>query len=787
MPRAADERSRDGDHRQHLQVGAFRIDAGALQVASGGQTTRLKPKAMGVLLALARSPGVTLSRDELLDEVWGSAHVTPGVVAHAVTALRRAFGDSVEQPTYIETIPRIGYRLVAAVQVLAPGESTDAHATGAEPILMARAVDPGHEVVAPASTGVEAVPAPTPTAAIRDPGPPGEGQRTVADPPPVPAAPAKAKARRPSPLALTVLALATLLTTVAMVLAAVAWRSAAGGAAPSSAAGITAGEARRITFGPGAEAHPRLNPGGDWLVYTRRDRLDDPPRLFLQSLHGTEPIPLAGGGHAERPAWSPDGREVAYVWRPADGSRCEIRVTGIDGGGGQTLVTCPPRSVVYLDWNPVDANQIAWSAVVPGSSAGTRLSMLRRTQGWAPEPFDYEHLHASTDLYPRFSPDGRRIAFRGGSNPTSDLYSVASSGGPVTRLTSLRSEINGFDWLPDGSGLVFSSSHEARRALYALDIASGSVTALDIVDASSPDVAARGGAIAYQLEAWRSSLLEYPLDGGPARVLAPSSGRDFFLAMAADDSRLVFSSDRDGSSQLWLLERSNNQAKRLTRHEAGVVESPVLSADGRRVLYILRIQGRHELHEYDLDRGLGTRVAVARGSLRNAIYAGDDRSLWYAAWQGDGWRLHACVRSNAASSCEGKATRLQAFRVERARIDGRSALLLTAGSDQSLVEVVGEDDLAPLDVPPLLLEEPWLVVGDAVWSLRFQPGEIGIATLQAHSLRDGMVTPRATLPAMRHLLGSGFQVSADRRRLVLPVVTENRTDIGVASLQPNGS
>lgn len=772
MPRAADERSRDGDHRQHLQVGAFRIDAGALQVASGGQTTRLKPKAMGVLLALARSPGITLSRDELLDEVWGSAHVTPGVVAHAVTALRRAFGDSVEQPTYIETIPRIGYRLVAPVQVLAPGEANDDDgSTGAEPVMVAGAIaGPGHEAAAPASPGADTVPAPVPTAPSA----------------PV-AAPPQAKVRRFSPLTLAFAALATLLTTVAMVLAAIAWRSAANAGGPLAATtGITASEARRITFGPGGEAHPRLNPGGDWLVYTRRDSLADPPRLFLQSLHGTEAIPLADGDHTERPAWSPDGREVAYVWRPADGSRCEIRVTGIDGDGQQTLVTCPPRSVVYLDWNPVDANQIAWSAVVPGSSAGTRVSMLRRTQGWAPEPFDYEHVHASTDLYPRFSPDGRRIAFRGGSNPTSDLYAVSNNGGPVARLTNLRSEINGFDWLPDGSGLVFSSNHEDQRALYALDIASGSVTALGIVDASSPDVAARGGAIAYQLESWRSSLLEYPLDGGPARVLAPSSGRDFFLAMAPDDSRLVFSSDRDGSSQLWLLERSSGLARRLTRHEAGVVESPVLSADGRRVLYILRIQGRHELHEYDLDRGLGSRVAVARTSLRNAIYAGDDHSLWYAAWREDGWRLHACIRSDAASSCEGEATTLQAFRVERARIDGRSALLLTAGSEQSLVEVVGEDDLAPLDVPALVPEEPWLVVDDAVWSLRLQPGEIGVATLQAHSLRDGVVTPLATLPAMRHLLGSGFQVSADRSRLVLPVLTENRTDIGVANLQPNG-
>src|SRR5690606_25457241 len=88
--------------------------------------------AMGVLLALAREPGVTLSRDELLDQVWGSIHVTPGVVGHAITALRRAFGDDPAQPGYIETIPRVGYRLVAPVQVLAVTETGSAapEATG---------------------------------------------------------------------------------------------------------------------------------------------------------------------------------------------------------------------------------------------------------------------------------------------------------------------------------------------------------------------------------------------------------------------------------------------------------------------------------------------------------------------------------------------------------------------------------------------------------------------------------------------------------------------------------
>lgn len=757
MPRAADDRSREGIHRQQLVVGAFRVDAGALQVESSGAATRLKPKAMGVLLALAREPGVTRSRDELLDEVWGSVHVTPGVVGHAVTALRRAFGDDLENPTYIETIPRIGYRLVAPVEVLA--------ATGTGSAAPAVADEAPVEVAA----ATAAAPAP-PTAP------------TTADGP-RPGTPTRRK-RWLRPVAVV----AALLAAVILVIAAVPWQrqADAGTAAAPPAGGLRAESVRRITFAPGSEDHPRLNPGGDWLVYTRRDRLGDSPALFLQSLHGTGVIPLAGGEHAERPAWSPDGREVAYVWRSADRRRCEIRATTIDGTGHQSITQCPPDSVVFLDWNPVDADQIAWSAIVPGSAAGSRVRLLRRKEGWAAEPFDYDVADTAVDLYPRFSPDGRRIAFRGSTNPTSDLYSVATSGGTIRRLTTLRSEINGFDWLPDGSGLVFSSNHEGHSALYAVHLADGAVSALDINDASSPDVTSHGWTVAFQLENWRSALAEYPLDGGPRRLLAPSSGRDYSAALSADDRRVVFASDRDGSSQLWLLEGDGSEAIRLTRHEAGRLATPVLSADGNRVLYVLRVQGRHELHEFDFDQGQSRLVTVASHSLRNAVYAGDDRSIWYAGWHEDGWYLHACERTGEAAGCSGRATPRAAFRVERAVIGGRAALLLADPHNQGKLVAHAEHDLRPLDRPPLAAREPWLVVDDALWSLQRLDSEDDEVVLEATSLVDGGVTRLATLRGMRRLLGEGFQVDSRRSRLVLPVATENRTDIGVARLVPRG-
>jgi len=70
---------------------------------------------MRLLLCLAERAGRVVSIDELLNQIWPEANVSPDSVYQAVTSLRRLLGDDPKQPTYIATVPRLGYRMVAAV------------------------------------------------------------------------------------------------------------------------------------------------------------------------------------------------------------------------------------------------------------------------------------------------------------------------------------------------------------------------------------------------------------------------------------------------------------------------------------------------------------------------------------------------------------------------------------------------------------------------------------------------------------------------------------------------
>jgi transcriptional activator of cad operon len=98
-----------------LRIGEWRLDSQLGQITRGDRTERLEARTLRLLVFLANRAGDTVSVDELLDHVWSGVVVTQDSVYQAITALRRLLGDDAKQPTYIVTVPRLGYRLIAPV------------------------------------------------------------------------------------------------------------------------------------------------------------------------------------------------------------------------------------------------------------------------------------------------------------------------------------------------------------------------------------------------------------------------------------------------------------------------------------------------------------------------------------------------------------------------------------------------------------------------------------------------------------------------------------------------
>ncbi len=91
------------------------VDRAAMRVTRAGQAVTLEPKAFDVLLHLLDNRGMLVGKAQLLETVWSGTFVTENNLAHAVSQLRRALGDSAKTARYIETVPRRGYRFIAPV------------------------------------------------------------------------------------------------------------------------------------------------------------------------------------------------------------------------------------------------------------------------------------------------------------------------------------------------------------------------------------------------------------------------------------------------------------------------------------------------------------------------------------------------------------------------------------------------------------------------------------------------------------------------------------------------
>ena len=731
-----------------LRVGEFAVDVGALRVIGRGESSRLTGKAVAVLLELVRHAGNTVGRDELLETVWKDRVTTPDVLTQAIKELRRAFADSDKPSQYIETIPKVGYRLLVDVSVIEADEipfgKFDHTSLRAENETW---IDTHADEVAAVAEEVDIAEAST-----------------------TPASPRSARLAARWRLALPI--------AVLLVVAVLAYFVKVGfdGSPPS----WHASNVRALTSDPDAELLPHISPDGTRVAFGKLIEATGLDRLFIRTVEPSQWVPLAPNSetsHDIRPVWSPDGSRIAY--ERITRSSCTLYIVASLGGREREIGDCQDFSTGYFDFTP-DGKDLVISLRNEGPKSDLSLVRLNIATG-AKQALRYERAPGSEDLEPRYSPDGRSIAFRRGVAPYSDLFVMRADGSNVHQLTHLAANIRGYTWTADNSALVFSSDHRGAFELYAVGVDGGALQPLQVKPAVFPDAARGNQTVVYQIQRARSGLAEIDLDApAAARTLAASTGNDASPSVSPDRSRIAFVSDRSGSNQLWLYDRATDSAEALTDYRDAALSGPVWRADSAALLVTVRQEpASSRLIEIDLASRRARDVSAKGENVLFGTYGAQPHSVLLAVGA-NSREARLIQRTRAGQSDQADVT--LATGVQHAEADaahgwvyytrvGAAGLFrrsVASGEEQPLTDKIGS-----------LTLDGWRIVDGKVWYLL--PVDVHKTILREFDPDTNAARVLAELPI--DLSGRRFSVAADGKHLYLGRLAKQDSDIGAFDLE----
>lgn len=719
------------EETRFLAVGEHVVDVDTLRLVTSPGAPRLTPKAAAVLLQLVRAAGRTLSRDELLNEVWKGTCPTPDVLTQAVKDLRRLLGDDLHAPRFVETLPRLGYRLVAPARFI--DDST------------AAAFAPGAHVDESAKS------------ASRD------------------------DARRP--LARRWVYAAIALATIGVV--AFGLRRERGDSAELKPRWHASAQ-RTVTADPGPEHYPRISPDGTRVAYSIVDPVRHASRIVQRSLTQSRLIDVTDGsaGNEFFPVWSPDGASIAFARQGAD--ECSILIASALGGAERLIDRCVVASVTYFAWTP-DGRSLVTTR--PSSATATDMAItLVPTDGSALDRIPYDHDNTDLDLDARYSPDGRRIAFRRGASPYSDLFIVDAIGGEVRQLTHLASRMRGFDWTRDGSALVFSSSHEGPQALYIVSIGDGRIESLGVQPAEYPSAARGSDTVVYEIPRLRTQLATVETGSGSdaevtPRALVPSTGNDGAPTFSPVDDRVAFVSDRSGAQQLWLSDPTSGETYALTESDEPTLRYPVWRPDGERILITARGAALGSLIEIDIATRTRHVLTAPDEDVRYGVYGPRPGSyVAVVGGSGEGRELIQFENENGTETARLVLAR-DVARIDYDRTD--ATVYFTKVSEAGLFKVdqkSGNETLVTRRINPAHLDG-WLVLGGHVFYIEAKAkGPSRVHELDPVSGDDVVV---ASIPDS--VADFNFSVSHDRRLIVVVRVAAEDTDVGAVTLTREGA
>jgi Tol biopolymer transport system component/DNA-binding winged helix-turn-helix (wHTH) protein len=738
-----------------LLIGTETIDVGALRVISRPQTPRLTSKAVGVLLELVRDAGNTVTRDQLLETVWKDRVTTPDVLTQAIKELRRALEGDGKQPGYIETVPKVGYRLLAPVSVLSAADTSLISDSRIRP-------DAQNDTFAPANTH-ETV----------------ESLGSVAGGwAPQPSS-LKINPAHESPRSSTLKWITLCIGAAAVVIAAVALIPHSVHRTDNGAQWV-ASNIRTITSDPGSEMRPHISPDGTRVAFGKLSPDKDSDAVYVRALEPSQLVgltPHTQAAHDENPVWSPDGSHIVFDRLGKD--HCALFVVSSLGGSEREIGDCQNFIWAYYDWTP-DGKQLIADQQIDTNKPDLALVRWDIASG-IKTPLSYARSPGDEDLEPRYSPDGHWLAFRRGIAPYSDLFLIANDGtGETRQLTRLSMHVFGYSWTADSSTLVFASDYQGRSELYTASIDEGIVRKVGVAPAKFPDAARNGNTVVYEIPRITSTLTEVSIDAlaNPSRTLTVSTGSESAPAFSPDNKSVAFVSDRSGTMQIWIYDRATSAVSPLTDYRDATLFNPTFRRDGKALLVGVHQGRRQHLVEIELETRREHDIGKAGEDILFGSYGPATNSflLFTGTSPNSGKLVYRRNLGGSDVSQVALATGVQHAEIDPTRLvvyytkiggTGLFRRSLDGGAEEFVTDKV---NAATMD--------GWRVVDGNIWYLVQKADKTSpIHEFDAVTKRDRTV---ATVDG--YFDDVNFAVNTEHNRIILAPIRSDDTDVGAFEL-----
>jgi Tol biopolymer transport system component/DNA-binding winged helix-turn-helix (wHTH) protein len=546
----------------------FTLDADRSCLTRDGQDIKLRPKSFDSLKYLIENRGRVVSKDELVHAVWPDSFVTDDSLVQCVRDIRRALDHNAQH--CIKTVPRRGY--IFEAEVVENGWGTKENkeierTSGSETVI-------------------------------------GEDRQGVA-PSGIPAAHPAPQTRRLRPSGIQKLwpwIVAALLVTIAGV---TAWHF-----RPKITPPVW--RAVPLTSYPGFEYNPALSRSGNQVAFAWNGEKQDNFDIYIKLIGPGEPLRLTRNPAEDvSPAWSPDGRMIAFLRRSSD-DRSELLLIPALGGRERPLIEVRNRQKQSdltsqwpsLAWSP-DGRGLVVSHCEPEDPAEglflvSVLTGEKRRLTKPPRGF-------YGDFTPAFSSDGTLAFSRLNGFAASEVYVLSLSGdfqatGEPRRLTHHDLWAASPVWMRDGRHIlyVFAATPSGSSELRMSDVSgSREPEPLPMLEECVRELTL-GEHLVYSRRSvdtniWRA---EVPSPGGPPsrpQLLISSTEQDFTPQYSPDGKKIAFGSTRSGTRELWVADADGSNRDKLTSFGGPMVGYMNWSPDSQRLVFHARLNGQADL------------------------------------------------------------------------------------------------------------------------------------------------------------------------------------------------